>query len=85
MYMGVLSALCLYLVCVNYLCRPEGVFVPPGTRIQMVDYGPPCGCWDSNPCPLEEQPLLLIPKPSQAQIKEFLTKHHCPCFLPFFT
>jgi hypothetical protein len=25
---------------------------------------PPCGCWELNPGPLEEQPVLLTPEPS---------------------
>ena len=24
----------------------------------------PCGCWELNPGPLEEEPVLLIPEPS---------------------
>jgi hypothetical protein len=33
---------------------------------------PPCGCWDLNSGPLEEQPVLLTAEPSLAQLKPFL-------------
>lgn len=34
----------------------------PGTRV--TEGSEPCGCWESNPAPLEEQPMLLAEGPS---------------------
>ena len=36
---------------------------PPGTRVKD-SCEPPCGCWELNLCPLEEQPVLLTAEPS---------------------
>jgi hypothetical protein len=49
--------------------------MPAETRRRVVGSGtevtvssgynePPCGCWESNPGPLEEQPVLLTAEPS---------------------
>lgn len=39
-------------------------------ELQMVSHEPQSRCWYSNPGSLEEQPfLLLVPEPSQPQIK----------------
>jgi len=48
----------LYLMCTWCPQRPEeGIGVP---RATVTDgYKPPCGCWESNLSPLEEQPVLL--------------------------
>jgi hypothetical protein len=35
----------------------------PGTKITGVSQ-PPCGCWESNPEPLEDQLVLLTVEPS---------------------
>jgi hypothetical protein len=35
----------------------------PGTE-SIVAYGLPCGCWDLNPGPLEDQKLFLTAEPS---------------------
>jgi hypothetical protein len=35
--------------------------VAPRTRV-IDDCEPPCGFWESNLCPLEEQPVFLITK-----------------------
>lgn len=35
----------------------------PGTGI-MDSYEPPCGCWESNPDPLQQQQVLLTTEPS---------------------
>ena len=40
------------------LRRPEEGVGSPGTGITD-GCEPPCGCWESNPGPLEEQPVLL--------------------------
>ena len=32
-------------------------------------YEPPCGCWELNPGPLEEQPVLLTAEPSHQSPK----------------
>ena len=40
---------------------------------------PPCGCWDLNSGPLEEQSLLLTSKPSlQPNPFSFLIFYYCP-------
>ena len=53
------------LVCKN-VCVPHVCLVPakdrrewwiPGTRVTD-SYEPPCGCWELNPGPLQEQVLL---------------------------
>jgi hypothetical protein len=35
-------------------------------------YQPPCGCWELNSGPLEEQPVLLISEPFLQPWKRFL-------------
>ena len=41
-------------------------------------YEPPCGCWELNPGPLEEQPVLLTAEPShQPPINDFLNDVIC--------
>ena len=41
-------------------CRPE-----EGIRSLIIDgCEPPCGCWELNSGPLEEQPVLLTSEPS---------------------
>jgi hypothetical protein len=45
-------------VCVWYPWSPEEGHRVSGTRV-TVGCELPCGCWDSNPGPLEEQPVLL--------------------------
>jgi len=35
--------------------------------------GPPCGCWELNSGPLEEQPVLLTTEPSLSPKKTVLT------------
>jgi hypothetical protein len=37
---------------------------------------PPCGCWDLNSGPSEEQSALLPPEPSLQPRREFLMCHH---------
>jgi hypothetical protein len=34
---------------------------------------PPCGCWELNSGPLEEQPVLLTTQPSLQPLPKFLT------------
>jgi hypothetical protein len=53
--------LCALVFCL-YACLCEGV-VSPGTGVTD-SCGLPCGCWELNPGPLEEQRVLLITKPS---------------------
>lgn len=43
--------------------RTEKGVRAPGTGVTH-DCEPPCGCWDSNPGPLEEQLVLLTTEPS---------------------
>lgn len=53
--------------CVSFVClapsevkeglRSPATGVPEGSQL-------PCGCWALNPCPLEEQPVLLTAEPS---------------------
>ena len=37
-------------------------------------YEPPCGCWDLNSGPLEEQLVLLTTEPSLQPLKRFFLK-----------
>ena len=43
------------------------------TRRDLITGGcePPCGCWDLNSGPLEEQPVLLTADPSLQPINRF--------------
>ena len=38
------------------------------------DSEPPCGCWELNPGPLEEQPVLLTAEPSLQPLPLYFTK-----------
>lgn len=38
--------------------RSEETLEYPGTGVTH-SYEPPCGCWESNPGPLQEQQVLL--------------------------
>ena len=42
-----------------YTCMPE-----EGIRPVIDGCEPPCGCWELNSGPLEEQPVLLTTEPS---------------------
>jgi hypothetical protein len=43
-------------------CYPE---FRRGSRMELKDgCEPPCGCWELNPGPLKEEPILLTVKPS---------------------
>ena len=64
MFLNYLFLLVSYLhTCVQYLQRPEegirslGTGVTGGCEL-------PCGCWELNPGPLEEQPVLVTTEPS---------------------
>lgn len=46
-----------------YLRRSEKSIRSPGTGVTD-GCEPPCGCCESNLCPLEEQQMLLTPKPA---------------------
>ena len=60
---------CLHLyLCITQVQGPkrleEGIGSP---GIVVIGSGEsPCGCWESNPRPLEEQPVLLTVEPSPA-------------------
>jgi hypothetical protein len=45
-----------------YSQRPEEDIRSSGTRVAD-DCGLPCDCWELNPGPLEEQPVLLTIEP----------------------
>lgn len=47
---------------VNYTQRPEEAIRSQGTRI--IIWESPCGCWEFNPGPLDEQPVLLTCEPA---------------------
>ncbi|CAO2641153.1 hypothetical protein LEMLEM_LOCUS25650, partial [Lemmus lemmus] len=50
-------------MCTAFLpCVPAGQKGAP----DLITYGcePPCGCWESNSGPLEEQSMLLTTEPS---------------------
>lgn len=42
---------------IEYLVQSGGTGVTDGCEL-------PCGCWESNPGPLEKQPVLLTAAPS---------------------
>jgi E3 ubiquitin-protein ligase NEDD4 len=46
-----------------YLQRPEEGLGSPGTG-DVEDCEPPCGCWDLNSGPSEDQSVLLTAEPS---------------------
>jgi hypothetical protein len=52
--------LCALVFCLHaYLCESAGSF---GTGV-IDSCELPCGCWEVNPGPLEEQPMLLTDEP----------------------
>lgn len=57
--MGVLSEY----KCTQYSQRPEVGIRSPGTGITE-DYELPCGCWNPNLDPLQEQQRILTTEPS---------------------
>ena len=62
--MGVLFAcLSMYHVCAWCLWWPEEGIGSPGTGVTD-SCELPCGCWELNPGPLEEQSVLLTTGPS---------------------
>ena len=73
----------IYLLCIHYsvyvyACRPE-----EGTPDLITDgCEPPCGCWELNSGPLEEQAMLLTSEPSlQPWEKDFWNRNlHVPVF-----
>jgi hypothetical protein len=55
--------LCLFMMCVQYICRPEEGIRFPGTGV--TDYSELSGeHWALEPGPLKEQLALLITEPS---------------------
>jgi hypothetical protein len=44
----------------------------------------PYGCWELNPGPLQEQPMLLTTEASQVQ-KPVLNQPQLQCFTPIWT
>lgn len=61
---------------VNVCLEPEeaeGV-VSPGPGV-MDGYEPPCGCWKSNPGPLQEQPVVLLAGPISSSSPPPLTQN----------
>ena len=50
-------------ICAWSLWRPEDSLRSSGTEVTG-NCEMPCGCWDLNPGPLEEQPMFLITGPS---------------------
>lgn len=52
-----------------HVCLREGVRSP---ETGMTDsYELPCGCWELNPGPLEEQPVVLTTEPSLSLTSDF--------------
>ena len=56
----------------NHLCpqRPEEGAGSPGARVTD-SCEPPCGGWELNPGPLEEQPVFLTTEPSPRESLRF--------------
>ena len=50
-------------VCLCTTCVPKESIRYPGTGVRD-GCGPPCGHWEANPGPLEEQPVPLTTEPS---------------------
>jgi hypothetical protein len=59
--------MCIHYSCLQTLQKRHQIFVTDGCE------PPPCGCWDLNSGPLEEQSVLLTTEPS-----------HQPNFIIFF-
>ena len=57
----------MYTIFCLYVCRPE-----KGTRLITDGCEPPCGCWEMNSGPLEEQAMLLTTEPSFQPFHSFL-------------
>lgn len=50
-------------VCARAPCPREHIEVKTGIRPLQLEF--PCGCWELNPGPLQEQELILTPEPLQ--------------------
>ena len=52
---------------IYYVYSVLPVYIPAGQKREpdlIDDYEPSCGCWDTNPGPLEEQSVLPTSEPS---------------------
>lgn len=69
--MSVLS-ICLCVICMHRLRKPEQVLPPPELELHTVAYSH----WELNLCPLGERPMLLKAKPPlQPQILLLITSN----------
>lgn len=64
----IIIVLCVWVFCLHaYLCSACGgrkkMFESLETEVTD-DCGPPCGCWEPNLNPLQEQPVLSTTEPS---------------------
>jgi hypothetical protein len=67
--------ICLCPMCVQWPWRPEAPVRSPGTGVTN-GCKPPCGGWELNPGPVEEQPVLLTNEElSSATLILFKLKH----------
>jgi hypothetical protein len=59
-------------------CREKVLDSPRGDISD--DLEPPCGCWEPNPGPPEEQPVYLTaePSPSPSVVSCLVTGNSCP-------
>ena len=60
---GCFACMCLCTMCMQYPQRPEEDIRSHGTEVKD-NCQLPCGCWELNPGPLQEQPVLLTTEPS---------------------
>ena len=68
----------LYTMCVYCPLKPEEGVRTSGTGV-MDGCRLPCGCWELNSGPLEEQPVLLTTEPSlQPQKSVFFNRKQIP-------
>jgi hypothetical protein len=65
----------IYLLYVSTLLLSSDTPEEQVADLIMVGCEPPCGCWDSNSGPLEEQSVLLTAEPS-LQPDQWLLKGH---------
>jgi hypothetical protein len=58
----------LCVMCLQHSWRQEEVVRSSGKRVTDC-CEPSCGCWELNPGPLEEQPVILTPETSLQPIE----------------
>lgn len=62
----VVVVLCVWIFLPAYVCAPHAAVPREARRGHWIPRNcmPPCGCWESNPGPLTEQPVFLMAEPS---------------------